>query len=136
MLSCAKMTNHDADLVIWGITTSGSTFRPRDWADRLAGLTSAFGPDQKLVYSPLVLPVSLNALRFEYVHDALAMPDALGHPLAAARGEPHEPVQVFRRAACGESGAHPRVAVHNGFPRKRSGRPAGRPDRSSNCRLR
>jgi len=115
------MTNDDADLVIWGITTSGSTFRPSDWADRLAGLTSAFGPDQKLVYSPLVLPVSLhgmralivgrelaqheprlfqffanfahdNALRFEYVHDALAMPDALPHPLAAVRGEPQEPV--------------------------------------------
>lgn len=121
MLSCATMTNDDADLVIWGITTSGSTFRPRDWADRLAGLTSAFGPDQKLVYSPLVLPVSLhgmralivghelakheprlfqffanfardNALRFEYVHDALAMPDTLAHPLAAIRGEPQEPV--------------------------------------------
>jgi len=121
MLSCGKMTDDDADLVIWGITTSGTTFRPSDWADRLAGLTSAFGPDQKLVYSPLVLPVSLygmralivgrelakheprlfqffanfardNALRFEYVDDALATPDALAHPLAPVRDEPRQPV--------------------------------------------
>ena len=121
MLSCAGMTKDDADLVIWGITTSGRTFRPRDWADRLAGLTAAFGADQKLVYSPHVLPATVhgvralivghelatlaprlfqffaafardNALRFEYVDDALAMPDALAHPLAAMRDEPQEPV--------------------------------------------
>jgi hypothetical protein len=50
------MTSDDADLVIWGVTAAGRTFRPRDWAERLAGLTSAFGADQKLVYSPLVDP--------------------------------------------------------------------------------
>jgi hypothetical protein len=115
------MTNDDWDLVIWGITTAGRIFRPSDWADRLAGLTSAFGPNQKLVYSPLVLPVSAhgvkalivgrdlatleprlfhffrnfaqdNALRVDYVENALATPDALVDPLSAMRSEPQEPV--------------------------------------------
>jgi hypothetical protein len=48
------------DAVIWGITARGGRFRPSDWAERLAGLTSAFGHDQKLAYSPLVMPVSLG----------------------------------------------------------------------------
>ena len=115
------MSGDDADLVIWGIRTTGRTFRPSDWAERLAGLTSAFGPNQKLVYSPLVLPVSVhgvkavivghelatlaprlfqffrnfaqdNALRIDYVENALAAPDALPDPHAAMRGEPQEPV--------------------------------------------
>lgn len=115
------MSADDADLVIWGITTTGRTFRPSDWAERLAGLTSAFGPNQKLIYSPLVQPVSVrgvkavivghdlatleprlfqffshfardNDLRVNRVENALANPDALIDPYAAMREEPHEPV--------------------------------------------
>jgi len=110
-----------ADLVIWGITNAGRTFRPSDWAERLAGCTSAFGYDQKLVYSPLVEPVSVrgvkalvvghelatleprlfqffqnfardNELHVDRVENALAMPDALVEPHAARRDEPKEPV--------------------------------------------
>ncbi|HXR56485.1 MAG TPA: DUF3579 domain-containing protein [Casimicrobiaceae bacterium] len=110
-----------ADLVIWGITDAGRTFRPSDWAERLAGCTSAFGYDQKLVYSPLVEPVSVhgikalvvghelatleprlfqffqnfardNALHVDRVENALAMPEALVEPHAARRDEPKEPV--------------------------------------------
>jgi len=51
------------DVVIWGITTGGKSFRPSDWTERLAGLTSAFGEDRKLVYSPLVLPVMIDGAR-------------------------------------------------------------------------
>ena len=51
------------DLVIWGVTASGRAFRPSDWNERLAGLTSAFGQNQKLVYSPLVLPVSVRGVK-------------------------------------------------------------------------
>jgi hypothetical protein len=110
-----------ADLVIWGITSTGRTFRPSDWAERLAGCTSAFGRDQKLVYSPHVLPVRDhgvkaviighelaaleprlfqffanfardNDLHVDHVENALAMPDALVPPHAVMRGEPKEPV--------------------------------------------
>ena len=109
------------DLVIWGVTASGRTFRPSDWAERLAGLTSAFDYSQKLVYSPLVLPVSVrglkavivghelemleprlfqffanfardNALCTDCVENALASPEALVGPDAMMRAEPQEPV--------------------------------------------
>jgi hypothetical protein len=111
----------DTDLVIWGVTSSGRMFRPSDWAERLAGCASAFGFDQKLVYSPLVLPIRAhgvkavivgrelamlkprlfqffqdfardNGLEVDYVKDALAVPDHLAGPRAAMRDEPREPV--------------------------------------------
>ncbi|HWD17039.1 MAG TPA: DUF3579 domain-containing protein, partial [Casimicrobiaceae bacterium] len=59
------------DLVLFGVTHAGRTFRPSDWAERLAGLTSAFGPDQKLVYSPLVSPVSVRGVKALIVGRAL-----------------------------------------------------------------
>jgi hypothetical protein len=60
------------DAIIWGQTTSGRSFRPSDWADRLAGLTAAFGHDQKLMYSPLVCPVSVRGVRAVIVAHQLA----------------------------------------------------------------
>ena len=57
------MANAGADAVIWGITKTGRAFRPSDWADRLAGLTSAFGRDQKVTYSPHVSPVIVQGVR-------------------------------------------------------------------------
>ena len=51
------------DVVIWGVTAAGRPFRPSDWTDRIAGLTSAFGEDRKLIYSPLVLPVQVGGAR-------------------------------------------------------------------------
>ena len=51
------------DVVIWGITQTGRRFRPSDWSDRLAGLTSAFGDDHKLSYSPFVRPISVGAAK-------------------------------------------------------------------------
>ena len=107
--------------MIWGVTRSGRRFRPSDWAERLAGLTSAFGWDQKIVYSPLVRPVTVagakavivghalealeprlhqfllqfardNDLVVTRVPDALAAPWALQPPLAPDRGEPREPI--------------------------------------------
>jgi Protein of unknown function (DUF3579) len=60
------------DAVLWGITAAGRIFRPSDWAERLAGLTSAFGADQKLVYSPLVCPVVVRGVRALIVAHELA----------------------------------------------------------------
>jgi hypothetical protein len=100
---------------------AGARFRPSDWAERLAGLTAAFGQDQKLAYSPQLCPVSAggmhalvvggalatleprlyqfllgfardNALEMEFVPDALAHPEALTPPVPARKGEPREPV--------------------------------------------
>jgi hypothetical protein len=59
------------DVIIWGITTTGRSFRPSDWAERLAGLTSAFGHDQKLSYSPFVRPVSIQGVKAVIVGQTL-----------------------------------------------------------------
>lgn len=59
------------DVVIWGITREGRTFRPSDWAERLAGLTSAFGHDQKLSYSPFVRPVAIRGVKAVIVGQTL-----------------------------------------------------------------
>jgi hypothetical protein len=108
------------DVVIWGITQAGRTFRPSDWSERLAGLTSAFGGDHKLAYSPLVLPMTIEGVKaviigralealeprlfrffLSFAHDnelqtaavdnALAAPRSLRPPIPT-RAEPHEPV--------------------------------------------
>jgi hypothetical protein len=60
------------DAVLWGLTTAGRRFRPSDWAERLAGLTSQFGHDQRLAYSPLVRPLTLAGHKAVIVRRALA----------------------------------------------------------------
>lgn len=42
--------------IIVGITNEGKKFRPSDWADRLCGVMSAFGSDNRMRYSPHVRP--------------------------------------------------------------------------------
>ena len=55
-------TEH-AEVVIRGMTTKGRTFRPSDWADRLAGLLSRMGGDNRLNYFPGVQPVTRAGVR-------------------------------------------------------------------------
>jgi hypothetical protein len=109
------------DAVIWGVTHGGRNFRPSDWAERLAGLTAAFGFDQRIVYSPLVVPVTIRGVRgvvigtalrtleprfwqfllgfardndlvVAFVEGALAAPHKLVPPGAPTAREPREPV--------------------------------------------
>ena len=42
--------------VIVGVTKEGKKFRPSDWCDRLCGIMSAFGADNRMTYSPYVRP--------------------------------------------------------------------------------
>ena len=51
------------EFVIRGVTLDGKPFRPSDWAERLCGVMSAFGGDQRLQYSPFVHPISANGVR-------------------------------------------------------------------------
>jgi hypothetical protein len=53
----------DSQLIIRGITSSGQTFRPSDWAERLAGVLSVFGIDSRLNYSPYLHPMSCERVK-------------------------------------------------------------------------
>ena len=52
-----------SEVLIFGVTASGDTFRPSDWPDRLCGVLSIFGEDQRISYSPYVKPMVSNGRR-------------------------------------------------------------------------
>ncbi len=62
-------------LVIQGLTTDGATFRPSDWAERLAGVMSPFKPPgsggSHLTYSPYVLPTVIDGVKCVVVDERL-----------------------------------------------------------------
>ena len=51
------------EFIIVGQTHDGKTFRPSDWADRLCGIMSAFGADQRMQYSPYVQPINVGGVK-------------------------------------------------------------------------
>lgn len=51
------------EFIIVGQTHDGTTFRPSDWADRLCGVMSAFGADQRMQYSPYVQPINVGGVK-------------------------------------------------------------------------
>jgi hypothetical protein len=60
------------EIVIKGITRSGRTFRPSDWAERLAGVFSIMGEDHRMHYSEHVQPVFRAGLRCVVIQETLA----------------------------------------------------------------
>ena len=64
------------ELVIQGLTQSGSRFRPSDWAERLCGMMSVFGEDRHLSYSPYLRPVMADGLTCVVVDGRLKAIDA------------------------------------------------------------
>ena len=63
---------------IQGITLDGRTFRPSDWAERLAGAMSSFrpggtvgGPGAHIGYSPYCVPRVINGVKCVIVNEAL-----------------------------------------------------------------
>jgi len=59
------------EIVIKGLTTSGRTFRPSDWAERLSGSLSTFGEDHRMNYSPFVRPMTIDGIKCVIVEKAL-----------------------------------------------------------------
>ena len=57
------MFEGSSEIVIQGVTESGHSFRPSDWAERLCGMMSVFGEDRHLSYSPFLKPVMIGGLR-------------------------------------------------------------------------
>lgn len=64
------------ELFIQGVTLEGKTFRPSDWAERLAGVMSQFRPGgahpgSHLSYSPWCIPTTMNGTKCVVVHQDL-----------------------------------------------------------------
>jgi len=57
------MSDAPREIVIIGITESGSPFRPSDWADRLCGVVSLFEEQQRMSYSPFVRAALADGVR-------------------------------------------------------------------------
>ncbi len=51
------------EVIIQGMTSSGREFRPSDWAERLSGILSTFGLNQKMSYHPYVRPMLMDGIR-------------------------------------------------------------------------
>ena len=63
-------------IFIQGVTREGKTFRPSDWAERLAGVMSPFRPGgaqpgSHLSYSPWVVPTVVNGVKCVIVNSDL-----------------------------------------------------------------
>lgn len=50
-----NMTDETKKIIIEGVTESGETFRPSDWAERMSGQLSTFHK-RRMQYSPLLQP--------------------------------------------------------------------------------
>jgi hypothetical protein len=66
------------EVFIQGITKDGRTFRPSDWAERLAGAMSCFRPGGSaggkgayIGYSPYCVPRVINGVKYVIVNEAL-----------------------------------------------------------------
>ncbi len=65
-----------SQFLIRGVTSSGSTFRPSDWAERLAGILSTFDIDSRINYSPYVHPTTVNGAKSILVDSELEKLDS------------------------------------------------------------
>lgn len=66
------------EVFIQGLTKDGKTFRPSDWAERLAGAMSCFrpgggvrGPAAHIGYSPYCVPTVIDGVKCVVVNEAL-----------------------------------------------------------------
>jgi len=57
------MSDAPREIVIIGITESGSPFRPSDWAERLCGVVWLFEEEQRMSYSPFVRAALADGVR-------------------------------------------------------------------------
>ena len=72
------VSNTAEEVFILGLTQDGKTFRPSDWAERLAGVMSQFRPGggsarigSHLAYSPWCVPTVVNGIKVVIVHTDL-----------------------------------------------------------------
>ena len=68
--------SNPSEVFIQGVTRDGRTFRPSDWAERLAGVMSSFRPGgaqpgSHLSYSPWCIPTVIEGVKCVIVNRAL-----------------------------------------------------------------
>ena len=73
------MAAESLEFVILGTTEDGQTFRPSDWAERLAGCMSSFGGDGRLGYSPYCFPITSAGVRCVVVDIRLKEWEPMAH---------------------------------------------------------
>jgi hypothetical protein len=97
------MTEPNAnEIFILGLTHAGRVFRPSDWAERLAGVMSAFRPGgaqnrhHPASYSPWCVPTTLDGTKCVVVHVDLreAEPMAFDFVMNFARDNDLQTVQA------------------------------------------
>ena len=76
------VSNSVKEVFIQGITHDGKTFRPSDWAERLAGVMSQFRPGgavpgSHLSYSPWCIPTTMGNVKCVVVHHDLRDHDVM-----------------------------------------------------------
>ena len=76
--SVSDASSRSREVFIQGLTRDGRTFRPRDWAERLAGAMASFRPNGGRVgrsgpigYSPYCVPTLVNGVKCVVVNEAL-----------------------------------------------------------------
>jgi hypothetical protein len=68
--------SNPSEVFIQGVTRDGRTFRPSDWAERLAGVMSSFRPGgaqpgSHLSYSPWCIPTVIDGIKCVIVNREL-----------------------------------------------------------------
>lgn len=68
-----------AGQLIIGLTHNGAPFRPSDWVHRIAGIFATFDDNQRLRYSPRIIPTWHGSLLGLYIADDFADSDPVGY---------------------------------------------------------
>ena len=76
------VSNAAKEVFIQGITRDGKTFRPSDWAERLAGVMSSYRPGgaqpgSHLSYSPWCVPTVIGGIKCVVVNSQLRELDVM-----------------------------------------------------------
>lgn len=81
------MSGPHLEIVIVGVTHTGRTFRPSDWAERLCGCMLLFGEDQRINYSPFLKPVIAAGIKCVVIDRRLEVtnPEAFSFLMSFAR---------------------------------------------------
>ena len=108
------VSSNATEVFIQGITRSGRTFRPSDWAERLAGVMSQFRPGgaqpgSHLSYSPWCIPTVINGVKCVVVNIALRNHEPMAWDFVMNFAKDNE-LQVSEACLIPEERLRPRAA--------------------------